>query len=76
MAALSESYGELAYWDEHSLDAQRLFDVACLVYGSDPEGWSHLVRPDLLPAQRARVCPAEFRQKSLAWDRLLEPHYR
>lgn len=76
MARAAEGEENLPYWDQHSLDAQRQYDIACLVYGSDPENWAHLVGPALLPIERAEACPAEFAQKSLGWDRLLAPHYR
>ncbi len=66
--------GNLAFWDEHSLNAQRVYSIACLLYGSDPEGFAALAGEDGLPEDRAARCPAEFRQKSRAWDKLLEPH--
>ena len=65
---------ELAFWDEHSLSAQRAYDIACLIFGSDPEAYAGMVAPELLPPERAQRCPAEFEQKSRAWDQLLEPY--
>lgn len=76
LSAAWESHGELPFWDEHSMLGQRQYDIACMIYGSDPETWGHLVGPELLPEERAVRCPAEFAQKSLAWDRLLAPYYR
>jgi hypothetical protein len=80
-AALSEARetgdaSRLAFWDEHSLHGQRLYSVACLLYGSDPDAFAALVGPKGLPAERAGRCPAEFAQKSRAWDQLLAPHVR
>ncbi len=76
MAALLESSGaEMAFWGEHSLSAQRAYSLACIVYGADPEAYSDLVHPELLPEQRAVRCPAEFEQKASSWERLLEPYY-
>ena len=51
---------QLPFWDEHSLDAQRMYTVACVLYGSDPELHAGLVGTDGLPEQRAARCPAEF----------------
>jgi hypothetical protein len=65
----------LAFWDEHSLSGQRLYDLACLIFGSDPETYAGLVGPDLLPEERAVRCPAEWAQKDRSWDILLQPHY-
>ena len=78
-AALAEEYEtgdaeELAFWDEHSLSAQRVYSVACLLYGANPEGYAELVGDDGLPEERAEQCPAEYEQKSRAWDKLLAPH--
>ena len=33
----SESGAALPYWDNHALDIQRFYQVACLIYGSDPQ---------------------------------------
>ena len=58
---------------EHSLGPQRFFNVACLVYGSDPRAYAALVGPDGLPEERAARCPGEYAQVDKAFDRLLTP---
>ena len=65
---------DLAFWDEHSLNAQRVYSITCLLYGSDPEAYAELVGEDGLPEERAARCPDEYQQKSRAWDKLLAPH--
>ncbi len=65
---------DLAFWDEHSLSAQRVFSIACLLYGSNPEDFAEMVGEDGLPEDRAVRCPEEYQQKSRAWDKLLAPH--
>jgi hypothetical protein len=67
---------ELPYWNEHSLSSQRMYDMACLIYGSDPETFAGMVGPDGLPESRAVRCPYEYEKKDQAWGVLLEPHYR
>ncbi|MEL6616852.1 MAG: DUF4344 domain-containing metallopeptidase, partial [Bacteroidota bacterium] len=62
---------ESDFADEHSLGPVRLFNVACLVYGSDPEKYSDLVGGDGLPEERAVRCPAEYQQVEKSFDRLL-----
>lgn len=74
-AHLEASGAELAFWDEHSLSAQRAYALTCMVYGSDPEVFGDLVSPDILPEARAVRCPREFGQKSESWDRLLDPYF-
>jgi len=65
----------LPYYDEHSLGKQRYYQIACIVYGSDPEAHADLVG-EHLPPERAQRCPAEFEQKDSSWDRLLADYYK
>jgi len=67
---------KMPFWDEHSLDPQRFYNIACLVFGSNPRKYSWLVRRKVLPMKRARRCPTEYKKISKAWNRLLKPHIR
>jgi Putative metallopeptidase len=60
------------FWDEHSLDAQRAFDVVCHVYGSDPQAYKYLA--SFIPPERRVRCPDEWKQISSSWNELLAPH--
>jgi hypothetical protein len=75
-ANFSDEVEELAFWDEHSLDEQRFYSVACLIYGSNPESNEFLVGDDMLPPERAERCPEEYERKDRAWTALLAPHSR
>ena len=66
--------GGLPFWDEHSLDEQRFYNVVCWVYGSNREGNAALVPDWGLPTDRAERCPSEFDRMYRAWESLLEPH--
>jgi len=59
----------MRYWDAHALNIQRFYQVACLIYGSDPEKFSDLPDRTGLPRDRARNCPAEYRRadRSVRW---------
>ena len=57
--------------DEHSLGPQRLFNIACWVYGSDPQKYSRIVSGGMLPRERAVRCPGEYQRMSKSWERLL-----
>jgi hypothetical protein len=57
--------------DEHSLGPQRLFNIACWVYGSDPQKYSRIVSGGMLPRERAVRCPGEYQRMAKAWERLL-----
>lgn len=63
---------ELPFWDEHSLDEQRFFDIACLIYGSNPTRHADLAK--VIPEKRAVRCSDEHRKISSAWSKLLAPH--
>lgn len=65
----------LPWWDEHSLDIQRYYNIVCLIYGSDPgRFWPLVVRAEM-PIARARKCEHEWPQKNAAWERLLAGKY-
>ena len=68
------AYNLDAYAAEHALGEQRFFNLQCLVYGTDPEGFAGMVAAGDLTAARASGCERETRRASLAWLRLLEPH--
>ena len=63
---------ESDYFDEHSLDYQRYANIVCLVYGSDPDNYGHLVEEWDLPASRAERCPSDFSSAVLSWDSVME----
>lgn len=65
---------KLPYYGEHSLGKQRYYQIACIVYGSDPEAHADLVG-DALPKERAARCQAEYQQKAKSWGTLLADYY-
>jgi Putative metallopeptidase len=67
----STSFSETALADEHSLEAVRLYNVMCWIYGSDPNKYGGLVTSGSLPEARAVRCPGEWDQMAKAWQRLL-----
>ncbi|HEX8392911.1 MAG TPA: DUF4344 domain-containing metallopeptidase [Longimicrobium sp.] len=73
MALQSEGaqFDESDFADEHSLGPQRLYNIACWIYGSDPSKYQAWVRDGILPQARARRCPAEYEQMTKSWTRLL-----
>jgi Putative metallopeptidase len=68
--------GSSIYGDEHSLDQQRLANVACWGYGVDPTQFYQLVQAIKMPSRRQSMCHAEAEKmfvdiKGLLGDRLL-----
>ena len=78
MAAVYASGAEYLspFWDTHALDAQRFYNMACMLYGKhydDEIGRSVL---DVLPEGRAVYCPGEYATAVSSWERLLADYLR
>lgn len=72
-AYASEAQGyELAYWDEHSLDMQRYYNMICLFYGANPDEREDVAIELELPVDRAERCPDEFQLAYDSWGVMLE----
>lgn len=62
--------------DEHSLDQQRVYNLQCWIYGSNPEANADIVSSGGLPEERAQRCPDEWKQIAHAWSTLLDDHWK
>lgn len=67
---------DLSFWDEHSLDDQRFYNILCWIYGKNPKDYEYLVEDETLPADRAARCPGEYQRMSRSWDALLTPYVK
>jgi hypothetical protein len=65
-------FDQTDFADEHSLGPQRLYNVVCWIYGSDPTKYAAIAQRAGLPPERARRCRDEYDRLSKAWTRLLE----
>lgn len=67
--------GLQAFADEHSLDQQRAYSIACWVYGSNPAKYRGLTT---IPELKGRLprCKGEYAQLKRSWLKLLRPHIR
>lgn len=63
---------ETPYWDEHSLDLQRYYNLLCLFYGADPSKRDFVLTDFELPETRAERCESEFYQTETAWSAMLD----
>lgn len=61
--------------DVHSLDLQRVYNLRCWIYGSNPEANGDLVADGELPEDRAGGCQEEWPQLDQAWSTLLDPYF-
>ena len=62
--------------DVHSLDLQRVYNLQCWIYGSNPEANADIVSSGGLPEDRAKGCPEEWKQLAHAWSTLLDDHWK
>jgi hypothetical protein len=65
------------FFDEHSVSEARLYDMFCMILGSDPKKFSEEIlreRPEL--RRRAPKCPDTYKKIDKAWTDLLAPHRR
>ncbi len=76
MAMTRPKNAPMAFWDEHSLEEQRFYNLVCWVYGSDPDRFANLVSDHVLPAQRAARCSEDFNGLVAAFNKDLGPHIR
>lgn len=63
------------YADEHSLNPQRQFNIACWVFGSNPQKYMDFAKNVGLPVQRAQRCPNEYKELQQAVNKMLSPHF-
>ena len=63
-AAYADARGQLGaadMADEHSLDLQRVYNLECWIYGSNPDANADMVSSGQLPEDRAVRCPDEWK---------------
>lgn len=69
-----ESDDQSAYWDSHSLEIQRFYNIVCLVFGSDPERFEDVAFGSALPVERSFACKREFEVARNAVEWILARH--
>ncbi len=66
----------LAFYDEHSLDQQRAYQIVCLMVGHDPNKMVDLANEMKLPNDRRESCKRDFAKASSSWAAVLKPRRR
>jgi Putative metallopeptidase len=67
---------EISWWDEHGTNEQRGFQIACLLFGADPDEFGSIAEAVSLPEDRRETCTDEAEQNRRSWDTLLQDHLR
>ncbi len=70
----NQSLDDMSWWDEHSPDIKRYYNIICLAYGADQRTFERIARDTGVPAERLESCISEYQAKRSAWDRLLATH--
>lgn len=65
---------DLPWWDEHGIDEQRGYQIACLLYGSAPLEYLPLTKRVGIPERRLQGCRLEAGQNVTSWSMLLNNH--
>jgi hypothetical protein len=60
---------DVPYWGHHALSIQRHYQIACLLYGSDPVAFERVPEVAGLPESRADSCRGEYEKadRSIRW---------
>lgn len=67
---------ELPYWGDHALSIQRYYQIACLMYGSNPTTFQRIPQVAGLPPARAAGCVDEYRRTDRAVRWLIDTYGR
>ncbi len=62
---------QLPWWDEHGMDEQRAYQIACLLYGASPDDFRPLVGRMGMPERSRERCLGEAVQNNISWSKLL-----
>ena len=63
-----------AFSNEHSMPAQRAYNVLCIAYGADSKLFADVVELEFLPKKRAELCPYEYEDLTFAMNKLIRPY--
>jgi hypothetical protein len=63
---------DISWWDEHGTSNQRAFQIACLLYGNDPENFADIADAINLPEDRRKSCQHDSEMNETGWNALLD----
>jgi hypothetical protein len=64
------------FYDEHSVDKTRAYQIVCLMVGSDPDKFADLANQVKMPEDRQESCAGDYSNASWSWETVLKPHLR
>jgi len=66
----------LQFYDEHSLDKQRAYQIICVMVGSDPVAFKDLADEAKMPEDRQKSCQHDYAVAVYGWGAVLKPYQR
>ena len=76
ITAMSEQARRSFMSNEHSLDEQRVYNLACLALGTGTEGGRKTAKFAGLPNERAQRCPGEYAQVEMGIKSLFKKYFK
>ena len=64
------------YYDAHSVDKVRAYQIVCLMVGSDLDKFAKLADAVKMPQDRQGSCAGDYSNASWSWEMALKPHLR
>jgi Putative metallopeptidase len=67
---------KVPFYDAHSVDARRAYDIICLMVGFDPDKFAAAATKAKMPADRQGTCEGDYSNAAWSWTTVLRPHLR
>jgi Putative metallopeptidase len=67
---------KLVYYDDHSFDQQRAYQIVCMMEGSGTNIVVDIPTAARLSQNSEQTCRREYERALWSWNTLLEPHWR
>jgi Putative metallopeptidase len=64
------------FYDAHSVDKRRAYDIICLMVGFDPNKFAAAADKAQMPAERQGTCQGDYSNASWSWTTVLRLHLR
>ena len=72
----AEEWENSDFYDEHSLDIQRAYQVVCLTVGARPDDFTEMAAEYDMDDERQERCGLDYHTAASSWSALLEPHLK
>jgi hypothetical protein len=76
LSAQQHDVRNFPFYDEHSPDDKRFFNILCIATGADPLRFIPMAVKQGVPESRLASCAEEYKKKHAAWDALIGPHMK